>query len=61
MLALSLNSIIPEVDKVLGRASLFTLDQLTPLAYLDAPAFRAYRDVDAKRMTDVVQRIGKLE
>jgi len=33
----------------------------TPLAYLDAPAFRAYWDVDAKKMADVVQRIGKVE
>ncbi len=33
----------------------------TPLAYLDAPAFRMYWDIDAKKMTDVVQRIGKVE
>ncbi len=33
----------------------------TPLAYLDAPAFRVYWDADAKKMADVVQRIGKLE
>jgi tripartite-type tricarboxylate transporter receptor subunit TctC len=33
----------------------------TPLAYLDAPAFRAYWDADAKKMADVVQRIGKVE
>ncbi len=33
----------------------------TPLAYLDAPAFRMYWDVDAKKMADVVQRIGKVE
>ena len=33
----------------------------TPLAYLDAPAFRVYWDVDAKKMADVVQRIGKVE
>jgi tripartite-type tricarboxylate transporter receptor subunit TctC len=33
----------------------------TPLAYLDTPAFRAYWDADAKKMADVVQRIGKLE
>ena len=33
----------------------------TPLAYLDAPAFRAYWDTDAKKMADVVQRIGKVE
>ena len=33
----------------------------TPLAYLDAPAFRTYWDADAKKMADVVQRIGKVE
>ena len=33
----------------------------TPLAYLDAPAFRVYWDADAKKMADVVQRIGKVE
>ncbi len=33
----------------------------TPLAYLDAPAFRTYWEIDVKKMTEVVQRIGKLE
>ena len=33
----------------------------TPLAYLDAPAFRSYWDIDAKKMADVVQRIGKVD
>lgn len=33
----------------------------TPLAYLDAPAFRVYWDADARKMADVVQRIGKVE
>ena len=33
----------------------------TPLAYLDAPEFRVYWDADAKKMADVVQRIGKIE
>ena len=33
----------------------------TPLAYLDAPAFRTYWDADAKKMADVVQRIGRIE
>ena len=33
----------------------------TPLGYLDAPAFRVYWDADAKKMADVVQRIGKIE
>ena len=33
----------------------------TPLAYLDAPAFRMYWDSDAKKMAEAVQRIGKVE
>jgi tripartite-type tricarboxylate transporter receptor subunit TctC len=33
----------------------------TPLAYLDAPAFRSYWDADARKMAEVVQRIGKVE
>ena len=33
----------------------------TPLAYLDAPAFRVCWDADAKKMAEVVQRIGKVE
>jgi len=33
----------------------------TPLAFLDAPAFRVYWDADARKMADVVQRIGKVE
>jgi tripartite-type tricarboxylate transporter receptor subunit TctC len=33
----------------------------TPLAYLDAPLFRTYWDADAKKMAEVVQRMGKLE
>jgi tripartite-type tricarboxylate transporter receptor subunit TctC len=33
----------------------------TPLAYLDAPMFRTYWDADAKKMAEVVQRMGKLE
>jgi len=33
----------------------------TPLAYLDAPAFRQYWDADARKMAEVVQRIGKVE
>ena len=33
----------------------------TPLAYLDAPAFHTYWDIDAKKMAEVVQRIGKVE
>ena len=33
----------------------------TPLAYLDAPAFHTYWDIDTKKMAEVVQRIGKVE
>lgn len=33
----------------------------TPLAYLDAPAFRRFLDADARKMAEVVQRIGKVE
>ncbi len=33
----------------------------TPLAYLDAPAFRAYWEADAKKMAEAVQRIGKVQ
>ena len=33
----------------------------SPLEYLDAPAFQAYWDADAKAMTQAVRKIGKLE
>lgn len=33
----------------------------TPLAFLDAPAFRTYWDADLKKMAIVVGRIGKVE
>ena len=33
----------------------------SPLEYLDAPEFQTYWDADARRMTDVVRRIGKVE
>ncbi len=33
----------------------------TPLAYLDAPAFKTYWDGDARKMADTVQKIGKVE
>ncbi len=46
-------------DDATFRQAFVTLQ--TPLAYLDAPAFRTYWDVDAKKMADVVQRIGKVE
>ncbi len=33
----------------------------TPLQYLDQPQFRAFWDADAKKLAEVVQRIGKIE
>ncbi len=33
----------------------------SPIEYLDAPEFQAYWDADAKRMTEVVRLIGKVE
>ena len=46
-------------DDAAFRQTFITLQ--TPLAYLDAPEFRVYWDADAKKMADVVQRIGKIE
>ena len=46
-------------DDAAFRQAFITLQ--TPLAYLDAPAFRVYWDADAKKMAEVVQRIGKVE
>ena len=36
MMALSSVSVIPEADKILGRAPMFTLDQLAPIALVSA-------------------------
>jgi len=33
----------------------------TPIAYLDAPEFKKYWEDDAKRLIDVVRKIGKIE
>jgi tripartite-type tricarboxylate transporter receptor subunit TctC len=33
----------------------------TPLQYLDQPQFRSFWDADAKKLADVVRRIGKVE
>jgi hypothetical protein len=33
----------------------------TPPQYLDQPQFRAFWDADAKKLADVVQKIGKVE
>jgi tripartite-type tricarboxylate transporter receptor subunit TctC len=44
----------PKVREVLLKAG-------SPVQYQDAPDFQRYVDADAKKMTDVVKRIGKLE
>ena len=44
----------PAVQQTIARAG-------SPLDYLDAPAFQAYWDADAAKMTDAVHRIGKVE
>jgi tripartite-type tricarboxylate transporter receptor subunit TctC len=33
----------------------------SPVVYLDSPDFEKYVQADAKRMADVVKKIGKLE
>ena len=33
----------------------------TPIDYKDAPAFKAFWDVDAKRLAEAVKRVGKIE
>ena len=33
----------------------------SPVVYLDSPEFEKYVQADAKRMTDVVKKIGKVE
>ncbi|MGH8797019.1 MAG: tripartite tricarboxylate transporter substrate binding protein [Caldimonas sp.] len=44
----------PAVQQTIARAG-------SPIDYLDAPAFQAYWDADAAKMTDAVHRIGKVE
>jgi len=44
----------PKVREVLLKAG-------SPVLYQDAPDFQKYVDTDAKKMADVVKRIGKLE
>jgi len=39
---------------VLGKAG-------TPILYQDQPDFQRYVDADARKMTEVVQKIGKIE
>src|SRR3989442_10215225 len=33
----------------------------TPIQYLDAPELQSFWDADAKKLADVVRRVGKLE
>jgi tripartite-type tricarboxylate transporter receptor subunit TctC len=33
----------------------------TPVQYLDQPQFKAFWDADARKLADVVKRIGKVE
>jgi tripartite-type tricarboxylate transporter receptor subunit TctC len=40
-------------------AALATVE--TPIQYLDAPALQRFWDADAKKLGDVVRRVGKLE
>ena len=56
LLALSSISILPEADKVLGRAPLYQLDQFTPIARLTAdPTVLAVRaDAPWKTLQDFV-------
>ena len=44
----------PAVVAVINKAG-------SPVEYLDAPDFQAYWDADARRMTEAVNRIGKVE
>ena len=44
----------PAVVQVINKAG-------SPVEYLDAPEFQAYWDADARRMTEAVNRIGKVE
>ena len=44
----------PAVAQVIEKAG-------SPIAYLDAPEFQTYWDADARTMTDVVRKIGKVE
>ena len=44
----------PKVVEVINRAG-------SPIEYLDAPEFQLYWDADAKRMTEAVRKIGKVE
>ena len=41
------------------KASMVKIE--TPISYLDAPEFKKFWDQDAKRLIDVVRKIGKIE
>ncbi|HEY8623226.1 MAG TPA: hypothetical protein VIM74_05110 [Casimicrobiaceae bacterium] len=40
-------------------AALATVE--TPIQYMDAPELQRFWDADAKKLGDVVRRVGKLE
>jgi len=44
----------PKVKEVLGKAG-------SPILYQDQPDFQRYVDADARKMADVVQKIGKID
>jgi tripartite-type tricarboxylate transporter receptor subunit TctC len=47
------------VEDAAFKAALAKVD--TPVQYLDQPQFRAFWDADARKLADVVKRIGKVE
>jgi len=47
------------VEDAAFKAALAKVD--TPVQYLDQPQFRAFWDTDARKLADVVKRIGKVE
>ena len=61
MMALSSVSVIPEADKILGRAPMFTLDQLAPIALVSAdPTILVVRaDSPWKSVKDMVDDAKK--
>jgi hypothetical protein len=61
LLGLSGISIPPEADRLFDRKRAYTMDRLTPVAYLDAPEFPRVRDRDAKMLAEAVRRVGRSE
>jgi tripartite-type tricarboxylate transporter receptor subunit TctC len=47
------------VDDANFKAALAKVD--TPVQYLDQPQFRSFWDADARKLADVVKKIGKVE